>query len=149
MQAIAFRAADMRFALPIAQVVQVLHDQQPRPAPLAPPAVTGLIRHSRALLPVVDLGLLLGGAAAAQRRSTRLLIVRSDAAPPFLFALRAEEVLDLIDVGERAPGLPQPQHRWLGDHILDDAEAPQLIAAEALLPEQLRALYVADAGHGD
>ena len=146
MQAIAFRAADMRFALPITAVVQVLPDCLTRPLPMAPAAVTGLIRYGRALIPVVDLGLLLGAGAVAMRRSTRLVVVRIEAPTPFLFALRAEEVLDLIDIGAKATGLLQPAHRWLGDHILDDAETPQLISPEALLPEELRALYVAEAG---
>lgn len=145
MQAIAFRAAAMRFAVPIAQVVQVMPDCVPRPLPLAPKAVTGLIRFGRALIPVVDLGLLLGSSPAAMRRSTRLIVVRIEQPTPLVFALRAEEVLDLIDIGAKAGSVPQPQHRWLGDHILDDAESPQLIGAEALLPDELRMLYVADA----
>ena len=145
MQAIAFRAADMRFALPIAQVVQVLPDCVPRPAPLAPAAVTGLIRFGRALLPVVDLGLLLGSGPVAMRRATRLIVVRVAHLPQRMFALRAEEVLDLIDIGDKVGGLPQTRHRWLGGHILNDAEAPQLVSAGALLPDALQALYVADA----
>jgi chemotaxis signal transduction protein len=149
MQAIAFRAADMRFALPIGDVVQVLPDCVPRPLPLAPPAVTGLIRYGRALIPVVDLGLLLGAGAAAMRRSTRLIIVRVTSPSVLLFALRAEEVLDLIRIGEQVGSVPQPRHRWLGDHILDDAETPQLIGADALMPDELRALYVADAADDD
>ena len=88
----------------------------------------------------------LGAGAVAMRRSTRLVVVRVDTPTAFLFALRAEEVLDLIEIGAKAPGLLQPEHRWLGDHILDDAETPQLISAEELLPAELRALYVADAG---
>ncbi len=146
MQAIAFRAAAMRFALPISQVMQVLPDCVTRPLPLAPPCVTGLIRYGRALIPVVDLGLLLGAGAAAMRRSTRLVVVRIDEPTTLVFALRAEEVLDLIDIGAKVGSVPQPQHRWLGDHILDDAETPQLIRAEDLLPDELRALYIADAG---
>ena len=146
MQAIAFRAAAMRFALPTTQVLQVLPDCMTRPLAMAPAAVTGLIRYGRALIPVVDLGLLLGASAAAMRRSTRLLVVHINTPKPLVFALRAEEVLDLIDIGAKTSGVPQPRHRWLGDHILDDAEAPQLIRAEDLLPDELRALYVADAG---
>ena len=54
MQALAFRAADMRFALELTSVVQVLPDCLPRPVPLAPASVPGLIRFAGTLIPVVD-----------------------------------------------------------------------------------------------
>jgi len=146
MQALAFRAADMRFALALANVVQVLPDTRPRPVPLAPASVTGLIRYAGALIPVVDLGLLLGHQAAAMQRSTRLIVLKIPLPTPLLFAVRAEEVLDLIQIGQKSCGLGMAESRWLGEHILDDAHTAQLINAEALLPVELRALYLE---HGD
>ena len=141
MQALAFRAADMRFALALSHVVQVLHDCRPRPVPFAPAAVTGLIRYAGELIPVVDLGLLLGFAPAAMRGSTRLIVIRIALPLARMFAVRAEEVLDLIQIGPRARGLDLAENRWLGEHILDDAHTAQLIDPEALLPDDLRALY--------
>lgn len=146
MHALAFRAADMRFALELANVVQVLPDCLPRPVPLAPASVTGLIRFAGALIPVVDLGLLLGFQAAAMRRSTRLIVLKIAKPTPLLFAVRAEEVLDLIEVSAKIGGVAVPESRWLGEHILDDLHTAQLIHAEALLPLELRALYLE---HGD
>ena len=146
MHALAFRAADMRFALELANVVQVLPDCRARPVPLAPASVTGLIRFAGALIPVVDLGLLLGMQAAAMRRSTRLIVLKIPLPTPLLFAVRAEEVLDLIEIGPKVRGLGWAESRWLGEHILDDAHTAQLINAEALLPVELRALYLE---HGD
>jgi chemotaxis-related protein WspB len=145
MQALAFRAADMRFALALTHVVQVLHDCRARPVALAPVAVTGLIHYAGELIPVVDLGLLLGSAPAAMRGSTRLIVIRIAHPTARMFAVRAEEVLDLIKIGSKVRGLDQTENRWLGEHILDDAHAAQLINPEALLPDELRALYFAHA----
>ena len=142
MQALAFRAADMRFAIALSHVVQVLHDCRLRPVPLAPAAVVGLIRYGAEMIPVVDLGLLLGCAPAAMRRSTRLIVIRIALPVSRLFAVRAEEVLDLIQIGPSAPGLELAENRWLGEHILDDAHTAQLINPQALLPEELRSLYL-------
>lgn len=142
MQALAFRAADMRFAIALTHVVQVLHDCRLRPVPLAPAAVTGLIRYGAEMIPVVDLGLLLGFAPAAMRRSTRLIVIRITLPALRLFAVRAEEVLDLIQIGPSASGLELAENRWLGEHILDDAHTAQLINPQALLPEELRSLYL-------
>ena len=147
MQALAFRAADMRFALELANVVQVLPDIRPRLVPLAPASVTGLIRYGGGLIPVVDLGLLLGLQAAAMRRSTRLIVLKIAKPTPLMFAVRAEEVLDLIEIGSKARGLVMAESRWLGEHILDDADTAQLINAEALLPVELRALYLEQGDH--
>ena len=141
MQALAFRAADMRFAIALSHVVQVLHDCRLRPVPLAPAAVTGLIRYGAEMIPVVDLGLLLGFAPAAMRRSTRLIVIRIALPASRLFAVRAEEVLDLIQIGPSASGLELAENRWLGEHILDDAHTAQLINPQALLPEELHTLY--------
>jgi chemotaxis-related protein WspB len=145
MQALAFRAADMRFALALSHVVQVLHDCRPRPVPMAPVAVTGLIHYGGELIPVVDLGLLLGSAPAAMRGSTRLIVIRIAHPIARMFAVRAEEVLDLIKIGPKTRGLDLAENRWLGEHILDDAHTAQLINPEALLPDELRALYFAHA----
>lgn len=147
MQALAFRAADMRFALELANVVQVLPDIRPRPVPLAPASVTGLIRYGGGLIPVVDLGLLLGLQAAAMRRSTRLIVLKIARPSPLMFAVRAEEVLDLIEIGSKTRGLVMAESRWLGEHILDDADTAQLINAEALLPVELRAIYLEQGDH--
>ena len=150
MQALAFRAADMRFALALANVVQVLPDTRPRPVPLAPASVIGLIRYAGGLIPVLDLGLLLGHQAVAMRRSTRLIVLQIAQPTPLRFAIRAEEVLDLIEIGPTAQGLARAaESRWLGEHILDDANAAQLINAEALLPVELRVARRNEGRHRD
>ena len=122
-------------------MVQVLHDCRARPVALAPVAVTGLIHYGGELIPVVDLGLLLGSAPAAMRGSTRLIVIRIAHPIARRFAVRAEEVLDLIEIGPKARGLERAGNSWIGEHILDDAHTAQLINPEALLPDELRALY--------
>ncbi len=145
MQALTFSAAGMRFALRLSDIVQVLPDCDCRPVPLMPVAIVGLVRFAAALIPVVDLGLMLSSAPAAMQRATRLIVVQINthgtSIERRLFAVRAEAVLDLIEIAACAAGIAGAPHRWLGEHILAGAQSPQLIEVQHLLPVELHALY--------
>ncbi len=146
MLALAFRAGELRLALPTAAVVEVLPRRALRPLALAPASVIGLLPFRGTLTPVVDLCRLLLGRDCRPLRSSRIVVVAlSGNTRPRLLGLLAEDVLDLVPVAATIPGLRLPNAPWLSEHLADQPNLPQLLDPAALLPEELEALFVAEA----
>lgn len=146
MLALAFRAGQACFALEVADIVELLPRTELRAVALAPPAVIGLLPFRGSLVPVVDLCRLVAGRDCAPLRSTRIIVVRLPGARgDRLLGLLAEDVLDLVPKNETVPGLRLPGQPWLGEHLADQPELPQLLDPQALLPDELEALFVAEA----
>ncbi|HEY2347314.1 MAG TPA: chemotaxis protein CheW [Xanthomonadaceae bacterium] len=147
MLALAFRAGDLRLALPTAAVIKVLTRRALRPLALAPEGVIGLLPFRGTLTPVVDLCRLLLGRDCAPLRSSRIVVVALPApSGQRLLGLLAEDVLDLLPVAATVPGLRLPDVPWLGEYVADQPDLPQLLDPAALLPERLEALFVSEAG---
>jgi len=145
MLALAFRVGDLRLALPAAVVVEVLPRRELRPLALAPNGVAGLLPFRGTLVPVVDLCRLLLDRDCAPLRSSRLIVVTlQHGSGKRLIGLLAENVLDLIPSGATLPGLRQPDAPWLGDHLAEQSELPQLLDPAQLLPDALAALFSED-----
>ncbi len=146
MLALAFRAGDLRLALPTTAVVEVSPRRTLRPLALAPASVIGLLPFRGTLTPVVDLCRLLLGRDCASLRSSRIIVVTLPGANGArLVGLLAEDVLDLLPIGATIPGLRLPNAPWLSDHMADRPDLPQLLDPAALLPEELEALFVVEA----
>jgi len=146
MLALAFRAGDLRLALPTSAVVEVSPRRALRPLALAPPGVIGLLPFRGTLTPVVDLCRLLLGRDCEPLRSSRIVVVALEgAAVQRLIGLLAEDVLDLLPVTATIPGLRLPSAPFLREHIADQRDLPQLLDPAALLPSELEGLFVAEA----
>jgi chemotaxis signal transduction protein len=117
----------------------------------APLGVLGLLAYRGMLVPVVDLNLILpqrASSAEPVRYAQRLILVElNDAAATGsrFVALLAEGVTDLVRTYQIEPGLALPSARYLGEHFVDIDEMPQVILPEAILPLELRELFVPDA----
>jgi chemotaxis-related protein WspB len=146
MLALAFQAGDLRLALPAQCVVEVLPRSVLRPVALAPPGVVGLLAFRGTLTPVVDLCRLVLGRDTRPLRSSRLVVVSlPHGGGERLVGLLAEQVLDLIPIGDTVPGLRLPDAPWLGEHLAEYAGTPQLMDPARLLPEALAALFALEA----
>jgi len=146
MLALCFNVGEQRLALPTAAVVEVLPRHVLRPVALAPPAVIGLLAFRGALVPVVDLCRLVLQRDCRPLRSSRMIVVSLPQAQGHrLVALLAEHVLDLVPAGDTVSGLQLADAPWLGDHLVDPPGLPQLLDPARLLPDELAALFVADA----
>jgi chemotaxis-related protein WspB len=152
MLALGFHVGELRLALPVHFVVEVLARRALRPLALAPAGVVGLLPFRGTLTPVVDLCQLMLGRPCRALRSSRLIIVALDAdagvepeAAPRLLGLLAENVLDLMPTGDTLAGLRLPEAPWLGDHLSDQHDMPQLIDPAQLLPAELAALFTRQA----
>lgn len=142
MLALAFHVGNLRLALPAAAVVEVLPRCELRPVALAPAGVVGLLSFRGTLTPVVDLCRLMLGRDCAPLRSSRLIVVMLPQATGHrLVGLLAENVLDLVAANHTLPGLRLPDAPWLGDHLAEQQELPQLLDPAQMLPEALAALF--------
>jgi chemotaxis-related protein WspB len=107
MLVLTFRVAEVAYAVAVRQVVEVVPRVALRGLPHAPDYLAGLLRYRGGAVPVVDLGLLMGGAACRERLGTRIILVdggvHGGAGLGYLgmIAERVEEVL-AVDESRRA-----------------------------------------------
>ena len=142
MLAIAFQVGEHALALPASRVVELLPRRELRPIALAPEGVIGLLPFRGRLVPVVDLCRLALGRDARPLRSTRLMVLSLPHGDgQRLVGLLAENVLDLVAMGDTLPGLPVSGAPWLGEHLAGSPGMPQLVDPLQLLPAELAAIY--------
>jgi chemotaxis-related protein WspB len=149
-------AGGNRFAVDASRVVELVPRVKLRAVPHAPAILAGLLSYRGAVIPVVDLGVLLGGGACLPRLSTRIILV--DDAPanrddgddetegehgsrakrprsPRLLGLVAEQVSDLTRANpDRVAPAPVQlaQAPYLGPIVETDQGIVQLIAVEEI-----------------
>jgi methyl-accepting chemotaxis protein WspA len=139
-------AGGERYALPSRCVVEVVPRVPPRPIALSPGWVSGVIRYRGALLPVLDLVMLLTGKAASNALSTRMLVVRYESeGEPHLLGILAELVTSVVEVDESTAyrGLRLENAPFLGELIASDGKIIQIVRPEHLLPGSIRELLFA------
>ena len=91
----AFRVGNAVYALDVAHVREVVRWQNITPLPAAPQLIDGVIDLRGAVVPVVDLGRVLGGPAVAASASARIAIVAEGGLVMGLAVDAALEVMSL------------------------------------------------------
>jgi chemotaxis-related protein WspB len=107
MLVLAFRVAEVPYAVAVRRVVEVVPRVELRAIPHAPKHLAGLLRYRGGAVPVVDLGLLMGEVACPDRLDTRIILVEAGdrvAGGLGYLGLVAERVDDvrLVDESRRA-----------------------------------------------
>ncbi len=149
-----FTSGDERYGLDISRVVEVAPLAALRPVPHAPEGMLGLLNYRGAIVPVVDLSLVLNGTASPARLSTRIVLVNvgGDAAAPRLLGFAAEGVTETVACRAedlREPGVAVARAPYLGRIMLDQHAMIQQLDPTTVLPEALReALFAMAAGDG-
>lgn len=75
MLVLTFRVAGVPYAVSVRRVVEVVPRVALRGLPHAPAYLAGLLRYRGGAVPVIDLGLLMGGLACEDRLDTRIILV--------------------------------------------------------------------------
>lgn len=150
MQCVVFHAADDRYALDARSVVEIVPSICLRPVPGAAEHVAGVFDYRGLVVPVVDMGLYLGGAGCSDAYATRIIVcdVNHDVATRHgeheaegLVGVRAEWAIHIEDVdpgqsGSHA-GPPSPNRPALGRILTDEAGLIQMVTVRELLPAEL------------
>jgi chemotaxis-related protein WspB len=156
MLALAFHLGKDRFALRCADVVEVVPRVELRDIPHAPPYIPGMFTYRGAVVPVIDLCLLLWNKPCANRMSSRIILVRHPPAPASgrvigLYAERVTEAVHLDASRAAPPGIDIPEAPYLGEVYFapradgsrgDEQGMIQLVRLEQLFQGASRAMLL-------
>ena len=163
MQLLTLTVGGQTYALEARNVVEVLPLIPPRPVPLVPDYVLGVITYRGMLVPVIDLGLRLGHRGVETRLSTRLIVVEfvvprrreqssdGEASQPHKahLGLAAENVISTCPSEDADTALPMKELDpvpFFGRLLRLRGAAVHLLVVEHLLPpELLDGLFLAPA----
>jgi chemotaxis-related protein WspB len=158
------QADESLYAVDVARVVEVVPRVNLRRQPHAPVFLAGVFDYRGIIVPVIDLGTLLGSAPCRSLLSTRIVLVDSRPAEhasigprPWLLGIIAERVIDVVSVkpeGVISAAMQLPTTPYLGSIVELDHEMAQLIVLDRVLDEPLRAAFFgsdegAGSGEGD
>lgn len=93
---VGFRVGDVRYALDIFEVREILNPLRVVALPHAPEAIAGVADHRGGVVPVLDLRIRFGLARAEPTRRTKWIVVKSDAGP---VAFVVDEVTGVFGAG--------------------------------------------------
>lgn len=142
---VVFRIAEEFYAVDAALVVAVVPRIELRALPHAPEALAGLFRYRDRVVPVVDLGVLLGTGPCAERLSTRIILAVDPESKRGVagVGLIAEHVSDVRRVADDRV-IPSTallgQNPYVGAIVSSDGEDGliPLLAVEQILTGSLR-----------
>jgi chemotaxis-related protein WspB len=140
-----FELGHDRYALPAAQIAEVLPVVRIKRVPHAPPGVIGVFNYRGAPVPVIDLSELTLGRPSAPRLSTRLIVVsypdRQGEGQSHLLGLIAERATDTMQRDPAdfvASGITTGSAPYLGRVTTSSHGVVQRIDVETLLPDAVR-----------
>ena len=150
MVSLLFEVAGQRYALDIAQVIEVVPAVRLRRIPQAPAYIAGVFRYRGTMVPVIDLSHLIGGPPASPRFSTRILLVHHPGPSGVgrVLGLLAEGATDSLDDGghvQASAGVVVPETPFLGGLITTPSGTVQHVRVEHLLPDAVRERLFAEA----
>jgi purine-binding chemotaxis protein CheW len=96
-QFICFQVGDVRYALPLGPVSQVLRFENVTPVPMAPPFVEGILNLGGEVVPVVNLRSRFGLERCQPSRRNRVLVVEHGGVK---HGLLVDEVKDILELEE-------------------------------------------------
>lgn len=135
-----FEIGAAAYALDSACIEEVVPWVQLRPVPHAPAFLPGVFHYRGKVIPVIDVGLLLGQEAALDRLSTRIIVVRTTRNGRRLLGLLAGRVSDLVRVESaqlQPPAVQLTGAPYLGPVAQTPEGLMQLLNVDHVLPESL------------
>lgn len=142
MLALVFQVGRERYAVEVGQLIAVIPCPTTRPVPHAPPHVLGVFVYRERVVPVIDAGLLFGGAACPDRMSSRVLMINHGEGRTIgLRVERATEVRRLDPAQLADAGLAIEEAGYLGGMFVDGGRMVQLVETGRLLAEPLKQLF--------
>jgi len=143
MLCLAFHVGSDRFALGVAEIVEVIPRVELRSIPHAPPFVPGLFTYRGSIVPVVDLCQLIRRTACPERLSSRIIVVKPSGTSARMLGLLAERVLETVNLDEKVSihgGIELPDAPYLGEVYVADGVSTQRFLVEGLIHGPLRGM---------
>lgn len=131
-----FTAGANRYAIDVMRVVEVVPKVELRKIPHAPPILAGFLGYRGKVIPVLDLGLLLGAAPCQEWLSTRIILVND--APGDRHRRSQSNDTSQDASGARGSGKPDLELLGLVAERVNDlthTQPEQIIPAPVLLPQ--------------
>ena len=148
MLVILFQAGRELFAMDTQELVEIVPSFELRRVSGAAKGVAGIMRYRETAIPVLDLGVLTGGAPCQSRLSTRILVVRYRAGSvDAKLGLRVENATETLKINAddlQHPGVASPDAAFLGQIFQHHSGLVQLVNVEHLLSETLAATLYAE-----
>lgn len=143
MVALLFEVDGQRYGLDVSQVLKVLPAVHLRRLPRVPDYIAGVFRYRDAMVPVIDLSLLIKGKPVTSLLSTRIILVRhpGPSGEGRLLGLLAERATESLDYSTAVPissGVAVPEAPYLGGLSVSGGSIIQHVKVENLLPHELR-----------
>ena len=129
-----FTVGPNRYAVDAVRVVELVPRVELRPIPHAPAFLAGLLGYRGKIVPVIDLGLLLGGAACRDRLSTRIILVND--APGDHNRGKQDRIESIRDGGQSLPD--QKREPTLLGLVAEEVSDLTIVRPEQLLPAPVR-----------
>ena len=126
-----------RYAIDVARVVEVVPSVELRSVPHGPPYLAGLLGYRGKVVPVIDLGLLMGAAPCRNCLSTRIILV-NDA--PGGHNQGKDDLDDSSENRRRWPSNPVPASSLLG-LIGEQVSDLTKVQREQLVPSPIQLLH--------
>ena len=133
-----FIAGANRYAIDVARVVELVPKVELRSIPHAPPYLAGLLGYRGKVVPVIDLGLLMGTAPCRDCLSTRIILV-NDA--PGDHNHGKDDPDDSSENRRRSPANPMPDSSLLG-LIGEQVSDLTYVQPEQVVPSPVRLPHV-------
>lgn len=138
---IVLAVAGQKYALPAAQVVEVLPWLPCQSLALAPACVSGVINHRGRVVPIVDLCRLLAARDCPKWLASRIVIVTVGAIAQRVIGLLVEGCeLSSTNGAAAQQGLHLPDAPFLGDVLADGERMITLLKPDQLLSDELLAV---------
>jgi chemotaxis-related protein WspB len=134
------------YALDAGRVVEVVPRVELRPIPNAPAFLSGLLGYRGRVVPVIDFGVVIGGAASLPRLSTRIILAEwTTRGQARLLGIVAEDVSRVVNADPSqvvSAAMNLDEAPYLGEVIRLDEGLVQLVRADKLVSERVQdALY--------
>jgi purine-binding chemotaxis protein CheW len=142
-----FELGGTHYAVEVGQVLEIVRCPPLVPLPFAPPLIEGVVDLRGVVLPIVDLGRVLGGAPSSDPEHARIALLRVD---DLVFGLRVTAAVDVLSLPaaqvEAVPRLAaQAGYEALRAVVRRPGERPVLVLSlEALLERVYRSAGAAE-----
>ncbi len=138
-----FRAAENLYAIDVARVVEVVPRINLRQLPHAPGFLAGVFDYRGTVVPVVDLGILLGSESCRDWLSTRIILVNSRPAAPSRpgqpgEAAGADRQDTAATSGSQREEPPREQRRWLLGLIAEQVNDVSSVKLEQVISSSIQ-----------